>query len=237
MSLYPLVVGSLLVVSVVAGADSPVSIDAGIETRFSENPDAILQEQVAFIDKLLRFAKPVSVLHEVEDGPLYDPDTQEIWMPVSFADSIREYFNDTNAPVADVYFHTLMHEVGHVLFDQYSLPLLAREEDAADALATVLLLEYVDDGARIALNAADMFGYESEQYEWFEESDFWSEHSLEIQRYYTTLCHVYGSAPETHTHIINAEYGLSEERAANCEQEYTRIRAGWLGVLRPYLKR
>ncbi len=237
MSPFLLFGGVLLAVATVAGADTPVPIDAGIKTHYSQSPDALLQEQVAFLDNLLRFVKPVSVLHEVDDGPLFDPDTQEIWMPVSFSDSIKEYFDDANAPVADVYFHTLMHEVGHVLLNQYSLPLLAREEDAADALATVLLLEYVDDGARIALNAANMFGYESEQYEWFEESDFWSEHSLKIQRYYITLCHVYGSDPDTHSDIVNDEYGLSEERAASCEQEYMRIRSGWLGVLKPYLKR
>jgi len=163
--------------------------DAGIKTQYQQAPDPMLEEQVQFIGQLLRFAKPVRVLHEVEEGPLYDPETQEIWMPGSFADNIQTYFEDEDAPVADVYFHTLMHEIGHVLFDQYTLPLLAREEDAADALASVLLLEYVDNGARIALNAAEMFGLESDDYEWFEQSDFWSEHSLEIQRYYTTdLC-------------------------------------------------
>ena len=104
-------------------------------------------------------------------------------------------------------------------------------------MASVLLLEYVDNGARIALNAAEMFGLESEGYEWFEESDFWSEHSLEIQRYYTTLCHVYGSDPDSHKDLINDEYGLSAERAENCEVEFERLRSGWLGVLKPYLKR
>lgn len=212
-------------------------VDAGITLHSVNTADPILKEQVPFVAKLLRFAEPVRVLHEVEEGPLYDPDTQEIWMPGSFADNIRAYFDDEDAPVADVYFHTLMHEIGHVLFEQYDLPMLAREEDAADALASVLLLEYVDNGARIALNAAEMFGLESEAYEWFEESDFWSEHSLEIQRYYTTLCHVYGSDPDSHEDLVNDEYGLSEERAGNCQIEYERLRAGWLGVLEPYLKR
>lgn len=222
---------------VVADTQPPPLPDAGITVHYMQSPDPILTEQVQFISTLLRFAKPVRVLHEVEEGPLFDPETQEIWMPGSFADNIQAYFDDEDAPVADVYFHTLMHELGHVLFDQYDLPMLAREEDAADALASVLLLEYVENGARIALNAAEMFGLESEEYEWFDQSDFWSEHSLEIQRYYTTLCHVYGSEPEAHSDLINDEYGLSAARAADCVLEYERIRAGWLGVLRPYLKR
>lgn len=218
-------------------AAEPVLPDAGITAHHTSSPDIILAEQVPFVNQLLRFAQPVRVLHEVDEGPLFDPDTQEIWMPGSFADTIQEYFQADDAPIADVYFHTLMHEVGHVLFNQYDLPSLAREEDAVDAMANVLLLEFVENGAQIALNAAEMFGLESEAYEWFEQADFWSEHSLEIQRYYTTLCHVYGSDPDSHQELVNDEYGLSAERAEACQEEYERIRDGWLGVLEPYLKR
>ena len=210
---------------------------AGIVLAVVNSKHPVLAEQVAFINDLLRFAEPVSVLTEVEDGPLFDPQSMEIWMPGSFEDTIEEYFDGNNAPISDIYFHTLVHEVGHVLFAQYDLPLLSREEDAADALASVLLLEYMEDGATVVLNAAEMFGRESEASEWFEASDFWSEHSLDIQRYYSTLCYVYGSDPDAQAELINPEYGLSPERAENCESEYQRIRQGWLEVLEPYLKR
>lgn len=199
--------------------------------------DRYLPDQVDFINGLLRFRETVTVLTEVEEGPLFDPDTQEIWMPGSFADVVESYFGTRDAPVADVYLHTLVHEVGHVLYSQYDLPLLAREEDAADALASVLLLEYAEDGARVVLNAADMFGLESELFEKLDESDFWSEHSLDIQRFYTTLCHVYGSNPEAHADLVNRKSGLTQDRAENCQYEYERIRHGWLEVLKPYLKR
>lgn len=199
--------------------------------------DKYLPAQVDFINELLKFKQTVTVLTEVEEGPLFDPDTQEIWMPGSFADVVESYFGEEDAPIADVYLHTLVHEVGHVLYSQYDLPLLAREEDAADALASVLLLEYVEEGASVVLNAANMFGLESEEFKNLEESDFWSEHSLDIQRFYTTLCHVYGSDPEAHADLVNEENGLSQDRAENCQYEYERIRQGWLDVLKPYLKR
>ncbi|MFK7855568.1 MAG: DUF4344 domain-containing metallopeptidase [Granulosicoccus sp.] len=220
-----------------AGIKKDTPGDAGIVLKTLNTRDEMLAEQVEFLDELLRFDQRVTVLSEVEEGPLFDPDTQEIWMPGSFADIISGYFEDEEAPVADVYLHTLVHEVGHVLFSQYDLPLLAREEDAADALASVLILEYVENGADVVLNAADMFGLESEDSEWFYQSDFWSEHSLDIQRYYTALCHVYGSDPDAHDSLVNDEYGLSAERAEVCEYEYERIRRGWLAVLSPYLKR
>jgi len=211
-------------------------VDAGIKLISVSAESTDLPHLIEFIDELLFFAKPVTVLTEVEEGPLFDPEHMEIWMPGTFADIIAEYFGDEDAPIADVYFHTLFHEIGHVLFAQYDLPLLAREEDAADALANVLLLEFVEGGAEVVLNAAEMFGLESEDRQFFDETDFWSEHSLDIQRYYTSICHVYGSDPDSHEELINTEYGLSEERAEDCEYEYERIRRGWLAVLKPYLK-
>lgn len=216
-------------------SSSPESVTAGISLDPAESAHSILDSQILFLEQLLDFGKPITVRTEVNDGPLFDPDTQEIWIPDSFAQQIEQYFENTS-PVADVYFHTLMHEVGHALFDQYQIPLLAREEDAADALANVLLLEYVDDGAQIALNAAEMFGLESDSYEWYDFSDFSGEHSLEIQRYYATLCHVYGHEPEAHADLVNDEYGLSQERADACEYEYERLRQSWMSILRPYLK-
>lgn len=209
----------------------------GLVLQSLNSRDAYLPELITFVNDLLRLAEPVTVLTQVEEGPLFDPEHMEILMPGSFADTIAEYFGSDEAPIGDVYFHTLVHEVGHVLFAQYDLPLLAREEDAADALASVLLLEYAENGADVVLNAAEMFGLESEDIEGFDESDFWSEHSLDIQRYYASICHVYGSDPDEHVELINTEYGLSKERAQDCELEYERIRRSWLAVLKPYLKR
>ena len=223
--------------TIAADGSEDAAEQPGMILKTFNSLDPYLPAQVEFINGLLRFAETVTVLSEVEDGPLFDPGTQEIWMPGSFADVIEAHFGEENAPVADVYLHTLVHEVGHVLYDQYDLPLLAREEDAADALASVLLLEYAQNGARVVLNAARMFGLESETSDQVEEADFWSEHSLDIQRYYTTLCHVYGSDPEGQARLVNDDYGLSKERAENCEYEYKRIRQAWLDVLEPYLKR
>ena len=223
--------------SVANSASDDQSDEPRMVLRSVISRDKYLPAQVDLINELLIFKQTVTVLTEVEEGPLFDPDTQEIWMPGSFADVVESYFGTEDAPIADVYLHTLVHEVGHVLYSQYDLPLLAREEDAADALASVLLLEYVENGAKVVLNAAEMFGLESERFEKLDEPDFWSEHSLDIQRYYTTLCHVYGSDPDAHGDLVDEETGLTQARAENCQYEYERIRQGWLDVLKPYLKR
>ena len=98
------------------------------------------------------------------------------------------------------------------------------------------MLEFHERGDEVVLNAAEMFGLESDSVEWFEAADFWDEHSLDIQRYYTSICHVYGSDSEGNEELINEEYGLSEERAEACIEEYELLRDGWLRVLQPYLR-
>ncbi|MEO7221025.1 MAG: DUF4344 domain-containing metallopeptidase, partial [Devosia sp.] len=40
---------------------------------------------------------------------------------------------------------TLYHEAGHLLVGELGLPVLGKEEDAADALAVILILKYTDD--------------------------------------------------------------------------------------------
>ncbi|MCW9000601.1 MAG: DUF4344 domain-containing metallopeptidase, partial [Kangiellaceae bacterium] len=64
----------------------------------------------------------------------------------------------------------------------------------------------------IALSAADLFYLESEDRTELDEQDFWGEHSLDLQRYYSTLCHVYGSDPDKYKAILEQDY-FSEYRA------------------------
>ena len=68
-----------------------------------------------------------------------------------------------------------------------------------------------------------------------EEQDFWGEHSLDEQRYYSTLCHVYGSDPEQYKDIAE-DAGFSDDRADSCEFEYQQMVDGWNKLLRSALK-
>jgi len=194
---------------------------------------------IAFINASVPFDKPVTLRIGVDDGPLFDPETNEIWLPLDFLAEIDRRFSsaqivDTQPElddvVLDVVMHTLLHEVAHVIIAQFNIPTLGKEEDAADNLANVLLLEYVTNGDVIALNAADMFALEDQADDEFENADFWDEHSLDIQRYYTTVCHVYGAYPEEHSARIDAAE-LSVERAEACIEEYLTISHDWLSVL------
>ncbi|WP_157704933.1 DUF4344 domain-containing metallopeptidase [Shewanella marisflavi] len=52
---------------------------------------------------------------------------------------------------------------------------------------------------------------------------------------FTTLCYVYGSAPDKYVAIVKKGL-LGEERAELCIEEYSAISLSWLRLLEPYIK-
>jgi hypothetical protein len=64
-----------------------------------------------------------------------------------------------------------LHEAGHAFIADQNIPVLGKE-DAVDHFATILLLNYVDSGDDIAISAADMFTFESEDRKEFCEFQF-----------------------------------------------------------------
>ncbi|MGR6874278.1 DUF4344 domain-containing metallopeptidase [Pseudomonas sp. HK3] len=204
----------------------------------------VVENVAVFINEKILLSKTLYFKIGGEDGPLYDPTSNEVIIPYTFIQEVKDRFKDakyseTGVSIADAtmdaVMHTLFHELAHALIFTYKLPVLGKEEDAADSLANVLLIEYFESGAEIAISAADLFDLESEDVEEFEEEDFWGEHSLDAQRFYSTLCHVYGSEPKEYRDL-KKELGFSDERAEICIDEYDNILRSWLSLLEPYFK-
>ncbi len=196
-----------------------------------------------FINNRYRLSKPLNIKFGGDDGPLYDSNANEITIPYIFIQEVKDRFkaakySETGVSIIDatldVIMHTLFHELAHTFIFTYKLPVVGKEEDAADALASVLLIEFFENGAEIALTAADLFNLESEDIQEFIEEDFWDEHSLGAQRYYSTLCHN-GSNPQKYTYLIK-EVNFSEERAELCIAEYESLYSSWSVLLKPYIK-
>lgn len=204
----------------------------------------VASDIAAFINEQYQLTEPLVFIFGGIDGPLYDPNSNEILIPYTFIEDVRRRFksveySETGVSITDAtldsVMHTLFHELAHALISTYEIPVVGKEEDAADSLASVLLIEFFDDGAEIAISAADLFDLESEDIEEFEEEDFWGEHSLDAQRFYSTLCHVYGSDPEKYAYI-KKDAGFSEQRAELCIDEYESISRSWFVLLKPYFK-
>ncbi len=129
-----------------------------------------------------------------------------------------------------------LHEMGHALVDQYDLPVTANEEDAADRLSSFVCIEELgDDGVRAILAAADAMRIESRMKK-NTERDMADEHLLQEQRFFNSLCMVYGSNPDKYANIVEKGF-LPEERAVRCPSEYDRTANSWSGLLSPWRKK
>lgn len=128
-----------------------------------------------------------------------------------------------------------LHEIAHALIDQYKLPVAGNEEDAADRCSAYInLKELGDEGVRNVYAAADAFAIESKQGD-NSKRNLADEHLLREQRFYNSLCMIYGSNPAKHNKIVDDGY-LPKERAVRCQGEYQRTVDSWISLLGPWRK-
>lgn len=127
-----------------------------------------------------------------------------------------------------------LHEVGHALIDAYKLPIMGNEEDAADRCSAYISLEEVSDGVKYVLAAADAFAIESKMSN-TANRNMADEHLLQEQRFYNSLCMIYGSNTAKYDYIVTENY-LPKERAVRCPAEYERTMQSWRDLLRPWRK-
>lgn len=122
------------------------------------------------------------------------------------------------------------HEMAHALIHQLELPVLGKEEDAADHLAILLSDELWDEEQADQINsyASSAFWVAGKTAE--EPAPWWDEHSTDQQRHFTVACLYYGGDPEGRKNVIEA-VGIPTERAELCIQERELLNYSWGGVL------
>ncbi|MEZ8274373.1 DUF4344 domain-containing metallopeptidase [Vibrio cyclitrophicus] len=190
-------------------------------------------------NQLFMFNNPLTIQYGNEDGPLYDPQTHQVLIPYSFyAESLtyfeknqyeKEYGKTAQTGAIDTLLHTLLHEAGHAYIEDQKIAILGKEEDAVDNLATIMLLNYVEHGGDTAISAADMFAFESEDRpEYYDLGEYIDEHSFDLQRYFSTLCLVYGSDPEAYKNLLDdVENDYLKNRKEFCVEHFDVINANW----------
>lgn len=175
-------------------------------------------------------------------GPFYDPQNRQVNFPYPFVTFIANTFNqnepdlspdDLAASTDNAVAWILLHEIGHALVDQLEIPVLSKEEDAADNIATVILSVLGREGGDIALSGAQLFAYLQQDPSQLDDSAFWDEHSLDLQRANQTACLVYGSDPKA---FADLEQFIPPERLARCPAEWEQISNGVKRGLEPYTK-
>lgn len=128
---------------------------------------------------------------------------------------------------------TFYHELGHGLIDVLELPVLGREEDAADSLSALLTHQIweEDSATQITYDTALAYAaYASEAEAEGYDLPYADTHSLDQQRYFNLVCHFYGANPEVREDVAK-ELELPEDRAVGCEDEFALIEGSWGAML------
>ena len=127
-----------------------------------------------------------------------------------------------------------LHEVGHAIFNLLKVPILGREEDAADQVADYLILHLDDDIARqVVTGVGYMYAHEM-QSQTPGLQQFANVHGLSAQRFYNLLCMAYGKDPKLFGDVVERGY-LPESRAETCEDEYKQVDYAFRKLIYPYL--
>ena len=205
--------------------------------------ERFLEDIAVELDKAL-VVQPKLTLRLAECGEAnayYDPDTRTIDLCLELLTDLRESFagayeseDDVDDAVAGAFVFYLFHELGHALIDALELPVIGREEDAADQLAAWVLID-ADEGNQAVIDAATSFyGDEDDKVE-VEETDFADEHGLDRQRYFNMVCWVYGSDPDANEDLVDDGW-LPEARADLCQAEYQQLDRSWSKLLEGHLR-
>lgn len=138
---------------------------------------------------------------------------------------------------------TLLHETGHALFYLYKIPVLGREEDAADQIAAYVALQFGDDVALTTIK-----GQLWEWYNWSVpvsktassstvlQNLYADVHSTSQQRFVIFLCLGYGGKPQLFQSFINAGH-LHPSRAATCRRDYEQAERAFVKTVLPHIDR
>ena len=215
--------------------------NASTSHKVGSNPQAI-EKLISELNQrlILPFDMEVSIENCEQPDAYYDPETHRITLCHQLIDDYYDLFGrkikdktKLDEVVKAATAATFFHELGHGLVDAWKIPTTGREEDAVDQLSTLVLIEGTEDGEQMALEGAVSFKLYADLDKG--KKIYWDQHSLDEQRFFDTICLVYGHDEDKFAYLV--ENGtLPEERAVFCTEDYDKVSHAWKQLLAPYLK-
>jgi hypothetical protein len=129
---------------------------------------------------------------------------------------------------------TMLHEIGHGVFDIFKIPVLGKEEDAADQFSGFLMLQFGPEAARIGIKGATYFYIVWASRKVGRPSPFYDVHGMDQQRIFNYLCLGYGAEPTVFQDYVDNGL-LPKARAAGCRSEYERVKRAFVLTMMPYI--
>ena len=129
----------------------------------------------------------------------------------------------------------LLHEMAHVHVTEMGLPVLGREEDAADLFATLALIKMGSEFSHdVLVQAAKGWFLSAERDErQGQRPAFYDEHGLDRQRAYQIVCLMVGSDLEKFGDLADL-VKMPDERQETCQGDYSNAAYSWDLVLKPH---
>jgi len=131
-----------------------------------------------------------------------------------------------------------VHEVGHLLITELGLPVLGREEDAADSFAVLTGLKLggpLSDRV-LTQSARGWFLSDRRSQKQGTKMVYYDEHGLDSQRAYNIVCLMVGSDPKKFSALADMAK-LPEERQGTCQGDYSNASWSWAKVLAPHIRK
>ena len=135
-------------------------------------------------------------------------------------------------------FDTSLHEFAHALFDMLNVPVLGREEDAADQVAAYIYLHFGKaEARRLIMGTAYAYKTEAERAAAPPSlKEFADAHGTPAQRAYNVLCIAYGADPKLFGDFVTKGY-LPKKRAEACDDEYEQVADAFETLISPHIDR
>jgi hypothetical protein len=207
--------------------------------------------EIGFLEKVRKFLSPVrlprTLLVKLEgcDGDAnasYENDTilicyeyiDELWKSAP-EETTEDCVTEVDA-LAGPLLDTILHEVAHAMFDMLRVPVLGREEEAADQVAAYIMLRLGKAEAR-RLIAGAAYAYKTEAEAAKTSSglkQFAGAHGTPAQRFYNLLCLAYGADPQLFGDIVEKGH-LPKERAEGCKEEHQQVSYAFQQLIDPHL--
>lgn len=169
------------------------------------------------------------------ENAFYSPSDSEITMCNElFFDIVSEYDNEDSSLVYSAIF---LHELGHALIDQMELPVLGKNEDAADTIAAILAMDaFAETGDDASKGAASIFLLGD--YLFSDEDLFWGGvHSIGPVRQANLICWSVGGYPNLLiVEEVNDLYMLYGLDTRDCASEYHEANLSFYQLLGDYIK-
>jgi hypothetical protein len=131
----------------------------------------------------------------------------------------------------------LCHEIAHAAITQMGLPVLGRQEDAADSFASLRMIRLGSEFShRVLADAAEgWFLSNRRDQQSGDKINYYDDHGIDLQRAYQIVCFMVGSDKDRFKDLAS-ETKLPEARQDSCAGDYSNASYSWDLLLKPHLR-